>query len=75
MTEQSRGPNLHHQLFTAVLEKVAQDRYPSNQQLDLLEENLTGRERAELAEALLDKIRQDRYPSMGMVRRVMRLAG
>jgi hypothetical protein len=75
MTEQSREPNLHHQIFDVVLEKVQRDRYPSNQQLDLLEANLTGRERRELAEALLDKIRQDRYPSMQMIQRVMRLAG
>ncbi len=75
MKEVQERLDLHDQVFAEIMEKVREDRYPSNQQLDLLEQNLVGHEREEFVQLLLDKIRQDRYPSMEMIRRVLRLAG
>jgi hypothetical protein len=71
--EVSERLELHDQVFAAVFDKLRQDRYPSSQQLDLLETYLVGHERDELVQILLDKVRQDRYPSMAMVRRLIRL--
>lgn len=73
MKEISERLDLHDQVFGAIFDKVRQDRYPSSQQLDLLEQHLVGHERAEFVEILLDKVRRDRYPSMSMVRRLIRL--
>jgi hypothetical protein len=75
MTEVSERLNLHDQVFSALLDKVRQDRYPSSQQLDLLEQNLSGDQRAEFVGVLVEKVRQDRYPSMAMIRRLIRLSG
>ncbi|MDT4894098.1 MAG: hypothetical protein QOE97_3133 [Pseudonocardiales bacterium] len=74
MTERSEQMNLHEQVFGALLDKVRQDRYPSTQQLDLLEQNLSGHERAEFAAVLLEKVDRDRYPSMAMIHRLIRLS-
>jgi hypothetical protein len=72
--EISERLELHDQVFAAIFDKVRQDRYPSSQQLDLLEQHLVGHEREEFVRILIDKIRQDRYPSLAMVRRAIRLA-
>jgi hypothetical protein len=61
-------------VFEVLLRKVEQDHYPSNQQLDLLEQHATEEQRRELVAVLADKITQDRYPSMQMIRRMLRLA-
>lgn len=73
MKEISERLNLHDQVFGAIFDKVREDRYPSSQQLDLLEANLVGHEREEYVQILLDKVREDHYPSMSMVRRLIRL--
>lgn len=73
MKEISERLELHDQVFAAIFDKVRQDRYPSSQQLDLLEQHLVGHEREEFVRILIDKIRQDRYPSLAMVRRAIRL--
>jgi hypothetical protein len=72
--EISERLELHDQVFAAIFDMVRQDRYPSSQQLDLLEQHLVGHEREEFVRILIDKIRQDRYPSLAMVRRAIRLA-
>ena len=74
MKEISERIELHDQVFGAIFDKVRADRYPSTQQLDLLEQHLVGHERAEFVQILLDKVREDRYPSLAMVRRLIRLA-
>jgi hypothetical protein len=73
MPERQRD-DIADRVFELLLRKVEQDRYPSNQQLDLLEQHLTDRRRRELIAVLADKIAQDRYPSMQMIRRILRLA-
>jgi len=73
MKDVSERIELHDQVFGAIFDKVRQDRYPSSQQLDLMEQHLVGHEREEYVQILLDKVREDRYPSMAMVRRLIRL--
>ncbi|MGN6606394.1 MAG: hypothetical protein ACTHMS_05205 [Jatrophihabitans sp.] len=75
MKDVSERIAMHDAVFGALLDKVRQDRYPSTQQLDLLEQHLVGHERQEFVEVLLEKVRQDRYPSMQLVHRVLRLSG
>ena len=69
-----RRPDAHEAVIDLLLDKVREDRYPSNQQLDLLEHNATGRQRQELVDILADKVAQDRYPSLLMIRRMLRIA-
>ena len=75
MTELEERLNLHDVFYAMLLDKVRQDRYPSNQMLDMLEEYLLGHEREEYAQVLLEKISDDRYPSFQMLRRLARIAG
>jgi hypothetical protein len=75
MTELGERLNLHDAFYAMLLDKVRQDRYPSNQMLDLLEQYLLGHEREELATVLLEKVSADRYPSLPMLRRLARIAG
>ena len=69
-----RPDNVRERVFEVLLRKVEQDRYPSTQQLDLLEQHMTDQGRQELISVLADKIAQDRYPSMPMIRRLLRLS-
>lgn len=69
-----RSDDVSERVFEVLLRKVEQDRYPSTQQLDLLEKHMTDRGRQELIAVLADKIANDRYPSMQMIRRLLRLA-
>lgn len=65
---------LRELLIGVLLEKVREERYPSNSVLDLLEQNLEGDDREELASILMEKIAADRYPSTPMVKRAIRLS-
>ena len=69
-----RPDDVRERVFELLLSKVEQDRYPSNQQLDLLEQYMTEDGRGQLIAVLSDKVSQDRYPSLPMVRRLLRLA-
>lgn len=73
MTEIAERLDLHDKVFAMILEKVRQDRYPSSQHLDMLEQNLVGHEREAYVEVLLEKVAADRYPSPSMLRRLVRL--
>ncbi len=73
MSEISERLDLHDKVFAMILEKVRQDRYPSTQHLDLLEQNLVGHEREEYVSVLLEKVEADRYPSPSMLHRLIRL--
>ena len=66
---------LHDAVYGALIDKIRQDRYPSKEILDMLEQGMWGHERAEIVNALLEKVKQDRYPSLQMLRRLARLAG
>jgi hypothetical protein len=69
-----RANDVQERVFELLLSKVEQDRYPSNQQLDLLERYMSDSGREQLIAVLSDKVSQDRYPSLPMLRRLLRLS-
>jgi hypothetical protein len=70
------GLELHQRYYEYLLDRVREDRYPSNAMLDLLEANVANEnERAELVDVLMEKLQANRYPSLPMLRRIVRLAG
>ena len=73
--EAVRVLTVREQVLDMLLEKVADDHYPSPAMLDDIEKLLTPWRREDYAEVLLDKIRQDRYPSRSMLDRLVRLSG
>lgn len=62
------------QLLATLLQKVAEDTYPSSTMLDLVEENLQPQHVPVYSEILLAKIRADTYPSLDLIRRLSALA-
>ncbi|MGN6752373.1 MAG: hypothetical protein ACTHJJ_07445 [Intrasporangium sp.] len=58
-----------------LLEKVAEDLYPSGMMMDLIEELLQPDEVAAYVAVLMEKMQDDAYPSVGMMRRVTALLG
>ena len=65
----------HDRYYELVLEKIANDRYPSGELMDRLESALADEEQLDgYLHVLLDKIETDRYPSKQMLDRVLRLA-
>jgi hypothetical protein len=62
------------QLMATLLQKVADDAYPSSTMMDLVEENLQPHHVPVYSEILLDKIRADQYPSIDLIRRLSDLA-
>jgi hypothetical protein len=68
-------PNAHDRYFDLVLDKIANDRYPSGELMDRLEVALADEDQLDdYLHTLLDKIESDRYPSKQMLDRVLRLA-
>jgi hypothetical protein len=66
---------LHERFIEILLTELEQERYPSNQLLDLLEAHMTLRDRVQIANVLLDNVAGQRYPSPDMVRRLARVVG
>jgi hypothetical protein len=62
-------------LVALLIDKIADDRFPSATMMEFVERNLTPEQRRSYLHALLDKIEADRFPSLEMMRRVERLAG
>jgi len=62
------------QLIAVLLEKIANDHYPSSTMMDLVEENLQPQHVPVYAEILLDKIRADQFPSLDLIKRVAALS-
>ena len=61
--------------YELVLEKIAEDRYPSSELMDRLEAGIRSREQlSAYLEVLLDKVEQDHYPSKQMLDRIRGLA-
>ena len=70
------GPNLHDRYYSYLLDRVAQDRYPSSAMLDMLERDMRSEDdRAAYVAVLLDKAGKDKFPSLPMLRRIARIAG
>lgn len=56
-----------------LLEKVREDRYPSNTMMDMIEGAMDAEVRDEYVHVLAEKIAGDQYPSIDMLRRVLAL--
>lgn len=74
MTDPEEQLDLHDEFYALLLDTVRDDRYPSTQMLDMLEQTMVGHERRELANILLEKVRQDRFPSIMMLHRLARVS-
>jgi hypothetical protein len=62
------------ELLQVLLEKVANDQYPSVTQLDMIEDMLSPDEIEAYSEVLLEKVRDETYPSIDMLRRLRGLS-
>jgi L-alanine-DL-glutamate epimerase-like enolase superfamily enzyme len=67
------GADPRKRLLGVLLDKVAQDLYPSNTMLDYIEEILEPDDVAAYAAVLLEKIADETYPSVSMMRRLVDL--
>ena len=61
------------ELVRTLLEKVADDHYPSTTMLNLIEELLTPEEQPAYVVFLQEHLRSDRYPSIPMLNRLAKL--
>jgi hypothetical protein len=64
---------LAEQFGETLLDKISQDKYPSNTQMDMLEEIATPRVRVLFIFHLMERIEEDVYPSIPMMQRTQRL--
>ncbi len=67
------GTDTRARLLDLLLEKVAEDVYPSGMMMDLIEELLLPDDVAAYAAVLMEKIREEVYPSVPMMRRLVAL--
>ena len=67
---ESHKPEVRELFIDALLDKVEDERYPSNSILDLIENQLRPDEVEIYVRVLLRKVRYDRYPSIPMLRRI-----
>ena len=74
-TEDVVANPLAEQFGETLLEKISRDVYPSNTQMDMLEEIATPRLRVRFIFPLMERIDEDVYPSIPMMQRVQRLIG
>lgn len=61
------------EILRMLMERVAEDQYPSATMLDMIEQILRPEEVPAYAELLMQKIRDDRFPSIPLLNRVMAL--
>jgi hypothetical protein len=67
-------PTPYERYFELIREKIEEDRYPSSQLMDRLEDAITSPEQLEAyLETLFEKIQDDHYPSLQMLDRVARI--
>jgi hypothetical protein len=74
-TEDVVANPLAEQFGETLLEKISRDVYPSNTQMDMLEEIATPRLRVMFIFHLMERIEEDEYPSIPMMQRAQRLIG
>lgn len=74
MADSGKPPQARELLLDALLDKVAQDRFPSISMLDLIESLLQPDEVQIYVRVLLWKTRDENYPSIPMLRRIAALA-
>ena len=67
-------PTQQERLYEMLMERVRDDRYPSNQLLNRIEETMwTSEQLVEYVDMLLDKIDAAWYPSLQLLDRVQRI--
>ncbi|WP_350277964.1 hypothetical protein [Kribbella sp. HUAS MG21] len=71
---EARKPQARELLLDALLDKVAEDRFPSISMLDLIESLLRPDEVQIYVRLLLRKVRREKYPSLPVLRRIAALA-
>jgi len=69
----ANGADSRARLLDLLLEKVAEDLYPSSTMMDYIEELLLPDDVDAYAAVLMDKIREDAYPSVSMMHRLVSL--
>jgi hypothetical protein len=74
MAQQQAEYDARDQLMAVLLDKIANDAYPSATMMDVVEGLLRPEHLPVYAEVLLDKIRADEFPSLDLIRRVQGLA-
>ncbi|HEY0474585.1 MAG TPA: hypothetical protein VGD34_23095 [Kribbella sp.] len=74
MAESRNAPDARTMLLEALIEKVADDQYPSITMLNIVESLLQPDEVPAYVEVLLQQVRQEKYPSIPMLRRIAALA-
>jgi hypothetical protein len=60
-------------LVATLLQKIAEDRYPSTTMLNLVEQLLTEEEQPAYVQFLQQRLRDDRFPSIPMLDRLVKL--
>jgi hypothetical protein len=73
MPDSRNRPDPREMLLDALLDKVWEDRFPSNAMLDLIESILRDDEIVIYTRVLLQKVRNERFPSIPMLRRIAAL--
>jgi hypothetical protein len=74
MPDSRKPPDAREMLLDMLLDKVADDRFPSISMLDLIESLLRPDEVQIYVRVLLRKVRRENYPSIPMLRRIAALA-
>jgi hypothetical protein len=74
MPDSRKPPDARELLLDALLDKVADERFPSITMLDLIESLLRPDEVQIYARVLVRKVREENYPSIPMLRRIAALA-
>jgi hypothetical protein len=67
-------PDVRMMLTRTLLEKIANDPYPSSTMMDMLEELLTPQTVGAYANVLIDKVEADEFPSLDMLKRLQQLS-
>jgi hypothetical protein len=68
------GGDARARLLSVLLDKVAQDAYPSSTMMDMIEQLLAPDDVEAYAAILCEKIADDQYPSTSLIRRVLSLS-
>lgn len=64
-------PDARQRLLGVLMDKVAEDRFPSGTMMDLIEHLMQPEERDAYADVLVEKIASEKFPSLGLMRRLV----
>jgi len=66
-------PSLRDRFVELLIERVANDHYPSGTMMDQIERNMTQEHRDRYVQLLIKHVAGDRYPSPDLIRRIASL--